>query len=102
MDPHWRLLPGLLGALAGLSALVIAIVAGLQADNEPLTILVRGVLAMGGFWIGGVLAGWAIQRAVHADSTSGCDEVSGDVAISDDSLQTEESTSETQERREAA
>ena len=101
-DPLWTAFPGLLGALSGLSALIIAIGAGWWADNDVSTVLVRAVIAMIGCWIAGWMAGWVVQRAVHADSRSDCDEDSGVCEESDDSFQAEDSMAETQVQREAA
>ena len=101
-DPHWGPFPALLGGLAGLSALFLAIVAGLWADNDPWTILLRGLFAMAICWLGGYTAGWLVKRAVHADPRSDCAEDLGLSGESDDSLQAEESTEEAQEHREAA
>ncbi|MEE2906717.1 MAG: hypothetical protein VX527_02690 [Planctomycetota bacterium] len=102
VEAHWRALPGLLGGIAGLAALVLAIAAGLWADNDATTILVRGLVAMGICWLGGYIAGWVVKRAVHADAKSDCDEDLGLTAVSDDSHQAEESVSEAREQREAA
>ena len=101
-DPLWKAFPGLLGSLSGLSALVIAIGAGWWADNDVSTVLVRALIAMFGCWIAGWAAGWVVQRAVHADSRSDCDEDSGVCEESDDSFQAEDSMAETQVQREAA
>ena len=101
-DPLWKAFPGLLGALSGLSALIIAIGAGWWADNDVSTVLVRALIAMVGCWIAGWVAGWLVQRAVHADSSSGCIEDSGLREESDDSIQAEDSMAETQVQREAA
>lgn len=101
-EGHWEAIPGLIGGLAGLFALVIAIGAGLLADNTATTVLLRGVLAMGLFWIIGYGAGWTLNRAVHADSRSACEEDSGESRKSDDSFQIEDSVTEAQEEREAA
>ena len=57
-ESHWQALPWLLGGLAGLSALVVAIGAGLWADNDAVTILIRAVIAMGTCWMAGWGAGW--------------------------------------------
>ena len=101
-DPLWKAFPGLLGALSGLSALVIAIGAGWWADNDVSTVLVRALIAMFCCWAAGWLAGWVVQGAVHADSRSGCNEDSGVCEESDDSIQADDSMAETQVRREAA
>ena len=85
-----------------LFALVIAIGAGLLADNTATTVLLRGVLAMGLFWIIGYGAGWTLNRAVHAESRSACNEDLGNCGDSDDSLQADKSAAEAQEHREAA
>lgn len=102
LDPNWRDFPALLGGLAGLVALVLAIAAGLWADNHATTILIRGLVAMAICWLGGFGAGWLVNRAVHADLGSDCDEDLGKGGDSDDSLQAEESVAEAQEQREAA
>lgn len=96
-EDHWKAIPGLVGGLAGLAALVVAIGAGLLADNTAGTVLLRGMLAMGIFWIVGYGAGWTLNRAVHADSRLGCKEDSGELEKSDDSLQIEDSVVEAQE-----
>lgn len=101
-DTHWRSLPGLLGSMAGLGALVLAIAAGLWADNDATTILVRGLVAMGICWLGGYIAGWVVKRAVHADARLDCAEDLGSGVDSDDSHQAEESKPEAREEREAA
>ena len=101
-EGHWEAMPGLIGGLAGLAALVVAIGAGLLADNTATTVLLRGVVAMGIFWIVGYGAGWTLNRAVHADSRSGCEEDSGESRKSDDSFQIKDSVTEAQEDREAA
>ena len=101
-EVRWRALPGLLGGLAGLSGLVIAILVGLQTDNAAGTILGRAVIAMGGCWIAGWAGGLVIRRAVHADSVTDCPEDSGDPAISDDSGELAHSSSDSSLAREAA
>ena len=101
-DGHWEAIPGLIGGLAGLTALIVAIGAGLLADNTAATVLLRGVLAMGLFWIIGYGAGWTLNRAVHADSSSACEEDSGESRKSDDSFQIKDSVAEAEEEREAA
>ncbi|MBG84218.1 MAG: hypothetical protein CMJ40_06685 [Phycisphaerae bacterium] len=101
-EGHWQAMPGLIGGLAGLTALVVAIGAGLLADNTATTVLLRGVVAMGVFWIVGYGAGWTVNRAVHADSRSDHAEDSGELRKTDDSFQIEDSVAEAQEDREAA
>ncbi|MAT81781.1 MAG: hypothetical protein CMJ29_09065 [Phycisphaerae bacterium] len=101
-DPHWGPFPALLGGLSGLTALVVAIGAGLWADNDAGTILLRGLLAMAFCWTAGFIAGWLVRGAVHADRGSDCAEDLGLSALSDDSLQTEETAEEAREHREAA
>ena len=97
-----RVLPSVLGGFAGLLGLVVAIVAGLIADNESLTLIWRGLLAMVGCWMLGYGSGWALERAVRADAVSGSAEDSGHHGDSDDSLQSGESTVESPERRDVA
>lgn len=101
-EAAWEALPGLLGGLAGLGALVIAIGAGMLADNTASTVLLRGIVAMVVFWLGGYGSGWMLKRAVHADSSSDHAEDSGDLRKTDDSFQIEDSVAEAQEDREAA
>ena len=101
-DLRWQLIPVLSAGLAGLSGLVIAIIAGLQTDNAPITILVRGLIAMGGCWITGYVAGYVVRRAVLAESSIDHHEDSGDSGISDDSAQSAHSAADSQLAREAA
>ncbi len=100
-DSQGRALSALLCGLTGSAALVLVIAPGRWADNAPATILVRALVAMSICWIAGFRAGWLVNRAVHADSTSVCDEVSGKCGDSDDSLQAKESVVEAREHREA-
>ncbi len=56
----------LVGSSLGLAGFAIAVIAGLGADNDANTILLRAIIAMVGCSAAGQALGWAGERAISA------------------------------------
>ena len=76
---RWKGLPSRLAACLALAGFSVAVVCGMVAANEPLTIVFRAMLAMIGCWFLAWFAGGVIVHAVsHDDSSRGEREDIGD------------------------
>lgn len=66
---HWKGLPSRLAACLALVGFSVAIVCGMVAANEPLTIVFRALLAMIACWFLAWFAGGVIVHAVSRDDS---------------------------------
>lgn len=57
--------PGIIGAIVALTGFAVAVLAGLGAEVEPATVLLRALLAMGACYVVGLGVGGVLARVVR-------------------------------------